>query len=100
MNPMYFVITKRVMGSGVTGGKDVLAVFRHSRDAEHYHLEEGGEIEPRVVIGKISTPNTVFVANEYHPDTDLSWFVGLYGNFDLAKKAAGEPSEVLKVDVR
>jgi hypothetical protein len=98
---MYFVVTKRAMMVGkVAGAKDVLAVFRDQREAEHFSLEESGEVEPRVVIGEISTPNSVFVASEYHPDTDLGWFLGLYGNFDLAKQAAGDGGEVLEVDVR
>jgi len=100
MQPKYFVVTKRSMGNDVLGGKDAVAIFREPRDCKHYQKEEGGEIEPRVVIGEITDPNKVFVANEYHSGDDLHWFVGLYGNFELAKKAAGERGLVLGVEPR
>jgi len=100
MQPKYYVITKRSMGNGVLGGKDATAVFREARDCQSFQKENGGEIEPRVVIGEITDADHVFVADEYHSGEDLHWFVGLYGNFELAKQAAGERSAVRQVKLQ
>ena len=94
---LLYVVTKR-MGRGVLGGKDAVAVFREPRECERYQKENGGEIEPRIVIGKVAEPGKVFVASEYHSGSDLFWFLGLYGNFDLAEQAAGEPNEVRSIE--
>lgn len=53
------------------------------------------EVVEHDVIGDIEQPGRVFTASVYEPTNDVHNFVGVYGNFALAKRMAGERGLVL-----
>jgi hypothetical protein len=47
------------------------------------------------VHGKIEHSDTVYTAACYDASLDNHYFIGVYGNFDIAKQQAGERGRVL-----
>jgi hypothetical protein len=75
-------------------------VFASAKAAELYlanRAEKSGrpQVEERAVIGRLENPNFVFTAATYDRAYDTHNFKGVYGNYDDAKKAAGEKGLVL-----
>lgn len=83
-------------------GKDAIAVFS-SRDRASTFLSDNNlkyQIEECVVQGdEPPKPATVYASHKYNRIDDIHYFIGLYWNFEDAKKDGGEHSLILNLDI-
>lgn len=78
-------------------------VFASKSDAVSYIAKKriGGSpiVVNHNVVGNIEKENTVFTASQYDRPLDGYNFVGIYGNYDQAKKVAGDKGLVLNREI-
>ena len=84
-------------------GNDVIAVFSSFENAKNFLATYAGggspEIVKKQVQGKIKEKNKVYPAGTYDRVADIHNLIGIYGNYEDAKKLSGEGGLVLTMDV-
>ena len=95
-----FVVVTHYMG-----GTQAEQIFAYEKSAQNYintRKDEGGRptIERFFVRGTQESPDFAFTSGFYESAIDIHHLVGIFGNYDDAKKAAGEHGEVLRKEIR
>jgi hypothetical protein len=83
-------------------GKDAIAIFSTRERAEIFIKNNNlkYQIEECFVIGKEpQKPVTVFASHRYIQIDDIHYFIGLYWNYEEARKDGGDNSLVLNLDI-
>jgi hypothetical protein len=90
-----------VIVQAMIDARDAIAVFTTQEKANAFINTDdmrGAIVQPCAVDGEYTSPNrTVFAAHKYMRESDVHSFIGLFSDYEKAKRAAGEKCQVLEL---